>query len=327
MLERNVLGNFIELFVEYLKSEKNASENTVRSYKLDLVDFCNACRTRVALTEVPSILQVHHAYPSEDSEAGNACGATTHDDIVLYLSELNEKNLKTSSIKRKLSALNQFFNFLCREELMEKNPMEFIVQPKHTRPLPKIVSEEIMLKLRNATNLMGKQEKLRADLILYLLYGSGLRVSELISVKRNALVESKFLRILGKGNKERIVPIASAVIPLMKEWIAVCPESIWMFPSVSSTKHITRQRMFQILKTIAALSGVDTTKISPHVLRHAFATHILDNGADLLSVKKMLGHKDIATTEIYTHVSKKKMREVIEKFHPMAVHKPNDTTS
>ncbi|GHU16069.1 tyrosine recombinase XerD [Alphaproteobacteria bacterium] len=315
MSEQNIWKHFLELFVEYLKSEKNVSENTVRSYVLDLVDFCSfmvAPQRDGSSNDTTHVLQA----PACTINVADTC-AITHDDIALYLAELDKKLLKTSSIKRKISSLNQFFVFLCQEELVEKNPMEFIAQPKHTRPLPKIVSEEIMEKLRKSTDLMEYEEKLRADLILYLLYGSGLRVSELISVKRNAIVESKFLRILGKGSKERIVPIASAVIPVMKDWIDVCPKSVWMFPSVDTTKHITRQRIFQILKKIAKMSGVDTTKISPHVLRHAFATHILDNGADLLSVKKMLGHKDIATTEIYTHVSRKKMKEVVEKFHPL----------
>ncbi|MDR2682175.1 MAG: tyrosine recombinase [Holosporaceae bacterium] len=298
-IKRNTEWNFVELFMEYLKSERNVSVNTVQSYMQDLVEFCRYLETKTNITN----LKTEH--------------------IVAYLSKLNEKKLKTFSIRRKLSALQQFFKFLCREELLDSNPMEFISQPKSKRPLPKIVDEETILRLKKSTNQLKYEEKLRADLILYLLYGSGLRVSELISIKKNSLLESKFLRILGKGNKERIVPVASAVIPLLEEWKIVCPESVWIFPSPDPTKHITRQRIFQILKEIATLSGVDTTKISPHVLRHAFATHILDNGADLLSLKKMLGHKDIATTEIYTHVSKKKLKEIVEKFHPIANQKPD----
>ncbi|MDR3180121.1 MAG: tyrosine recombinase [Holosporaceae bacterium] len=296
MIEQNLEPNFKEFFVEYLKSEKNASANTVQSYVLDLEEFY-----RYLASQNISIV------------------ALEPQNIVAYMAKLDEKNLKTSSIRRKLSSLQQFFKFLCREELRPDNPMKFITQPKCKRPLPKIVDEETVLRLKNSTNQLKYEEKLRADLILYLLYGSGLRVSELITVKKNSIVESKFLRVLGKGNKERIVPIASAIVPLLGEWTAVCPESVWMFPSPPDpAKHITRQRIFQILKEIAVLSGIDTRKISPHVLRHAFATHILDNGADLLSLKKMLGHKDITTTEIYTHVSRKKLKEIIEKFHPIA---------
>jgi integrase/recombinase XerD len=240
------------------------------------------------------------------------------EDIILYLSKLKERRFQISSVKRKLSALKQFFKFLYQEDLIANDPMKFIHQPKQGRVLPKIIDEETVVKLQNATSFLKYEEKIRADLILYLLYGSGLRVSELIAIRRNALVDSKFVRIYGKGGKERVVPLSRRVSILMEEWKSISPESAWVFPSVNPSKHITRQRVFQILKQIAAISGVDATKISPHVLRHAFATHILDNGADLLSVKKMLGHKDISTTEIYTHVTRKKLREVIKKYHPLS---------
>ncbi|MDR0968799.1 MAG: tyrosine recombinase [Holosporaceae bacterium] len=285
------MNRFVELFVEYLKSERNASPNTVQSYVLDLSDF--------------------ESFISLD-------GAIEEKDIVSYLSKLQEKNLQTSSVKRKLSSLRQFFKFLRREELISNDPMRFIRQPKYKRPLPKIVSEETITKLQNATSFLECEEKIRADLILCLLYGSGLRVSELISLKRNSIVDSQFIRIFGKGSKERIVPLARRALSLMEEWKIVAAKSIWLFPSVNPAKHITRQRVFQILKQIAAFSGIDPAKISPHVLRHAFATHILDNGADLLSVKKMLGHSDISTTEIYTHVAQKRLKEVIKKYHPLS---------
>lgn len=283
--------NFIELFIEYLKSERNASFNTVDSYTLDLKDFYNFCR-----------------FSDEVSE----------DNIKDYLKDLNSRGLTVSTIKRKLSALKQFFKFLYQETLIKNDPMKFIHQPKYKRPLPKIINEETIEKLQNATQMFEYPENLRADLILYLLYGSGLRVSELIALKRSVIVDDKFIRIFGKGSKERIVPITSKVLPIMRQWIAVSAPSIWIFPSVNSQKHITRQRIFQILKNIAVLANVDITKISPHVLRHAFATHILDHGADLISVKKMLGHQEIATTEIYTHVSRKKLREIVQTLHPIA---------
>jgi integrase/recombinase XerD len=245
-------------------------------------------------------------------------GNIQEDDIILYLSKLKEKQLQTSSIKRKLSALKQFFKFLYQEDLIRDDPMKFIHQPRHQRPLPKVISEETVVKLQNATNSLKYEEKIRADLMFYLLYGSGLRVSELISVKWNSMADSRFIRIYGKGGKERVIPLSHRVLFLMEEWKSISEKSMWVFPSVNPLKHITRQRVFQILKQIAAISGIDATKISPHVLRHAFATHILDNGADLLSVKKMLGHKDISTTEIYTHVTRKRLKEVIEKHHPLA---------
>jgi integrase/recombinase XerD len=285
------MHNFIELFMEYLSSERNASRNTILSYLSDLSDLANAMDL--------------NSPPQEQ-------------DIIQYLSKIQKKQCKASTIRRKLSAMRQFFKFLYQEELISSNPMTFIRQPKYKRPLPKIISEETVIKLQNATNFLEYKEKIRVDLILYLLYGSGLRVSELIAIKYNAVVDSKFIRIFGKGSKERIVPLAYKVLSLMEEWKNVSEKSTWVFPSRNPSKHITRQRVFQILKHVAAVSGIDTTKISPHVLRHAFATHILDNGADLLSVKKMLGHQDIATTEIYTHVTKKRLKEIIQKHHPLA---------
>jgi integrase/recombinase XerD len=286
------LRDFIEIFVEHLRSERNSSKNTVESYVFDLVDFCDFIKIDVSFI--------------------------VEDTIVGYLSYLKEKQFSTSSVKRKLSALRQFFKFLYEEEIISNNPMNFIHQPKCSRPLPKIISEEMVMKLRNATNFFPLEEKVRADLMLYLLYGSGLRVSELISLRQNSIINAQFVRILGKGSKERIVPLAHQVLSLVEEWRGICPKSMWLFPSVNPEKHITRQRVFQILKQIAAFSGIDPTKVSPHVLRHAFATHILDNGADLLSVKKMLGHQDISTTEIYTHVSRKKLKEIVTKCHPLS---------
>lgn len=280
----------LESFLEYLKSEKNVSLNTVQSYFSDLQDF---------LTNVDI-----------DDEV-------TEKEITDYLEILKNKNFQISTVKRKISALKQFFRFLVAEELIEKNPMTFIRQPKSQRSLPKIISEDVVKKLREATFAFPQEEQIRNDLILYLLYGSGLRVSELISLKMNSFVEDKFIRIFGKGRKERIVPITHQVVGLLKQWNEVKPFSIWLFPSKDPEKHITRQRIFQLIKKIAAISGVDPDKVSPHVLRHAFATHVLDHGADLLSVKKMLGHESISTTEIYTHVSRARLKEVVNKYHPL----------
>ena len=143
-------------------------------------------------------------------------------------------------------------------------------------------------------------------------------MSEVVYHKKNAILNSHFIRIFGKGSKERTVPLAKQTFEIAKEWLSIRPESQWLFPSLKkANSHITRQRIFQILKQLATISGVDATKISPHVLRHAFATHILDNGADLLSIKKMLGHKDITTTEIYTHVATRKLEQVVQEHHPL----------
>ena len=276
--------------MEYLKSERNVSKNTFQSYFLDLRDFLD--------------------HIDIDSEV-------TEEKVINYLEILKSKDFQVSTVKRKISALKQFFRFLMAEELIEKNPMTFIRQPKSRRALPKIISEDTVKKLREATSSFPLEEKIRADLILYLLYGSGLRVSELISLKMNSFVEDKFIRIFGKGRKERIVPVTYQVNELLKQWNEIKPFSAWLFPSRNPEKHITRQRIFQLIKKVATVSGVDPEKVSPHVLRHAFATHVLDHGADLLSVKKMLGHESISTTEIYTHVSRSRLKEVVNKYHPL----------
>lgn len=285
------MHRYLELFLEFLNSERNVAKNTVQSYFLDLQDFL--------------------AHVGIDNEV-------TEEKIIDYLEILKNKDFQVSSIKRKISALKQFFRFLVAEDLIEKNPMTFIRQPKSCRALPKILSEDSVKKLREATSKLPLEEQIRADLILYLLYGSGLRVSELISLKMNSFVANKFIRIFGKGRKERIVPITHRVVELLKQWNEVKPFSTWLFPSKNPEKHITRQRIFQLIKQIAMISGIDPAKVSPHVLRHAFATHVLDHGADLLSVKKMLGHESISTTEIYTHVSRAKLKEVVNEYHPLS---------
>lgn len=280
----------IELFIEHLRSELNASENTVASYVFDLKDFENFVGDGDNITE---------------------------DGIKAYLKDLDRRELKTSTIKRRLNALHHYFKFLYNEEIIQKDPTEFIRRPKPTRPLPKIISEDAAQKLIEATDFLDGIDSIRGKLILYLLYGSGLRVSELISLKYSNFVEERFIRVVGKGSRERTIPMASKLTELLEVWRVSSQQSMWIFPSRNPEKHVTRQRIFQILKEIAMIADLDVTKISPHVLRHAFATHILDHGADLLSVKRMLGHRDVATTEIYTHVTQSHLKEVVKKYHPL----------
>lgn len=280
----------IELFIEHLRSELNASGNTVASYVFDLKDFENFAGDGDNITE---------------------------DGIKAYLKDLDRRELKTSTIKRRLNALHHYFKFLYNEEIIQKDPTEFIRRPKPTRPLPKIISEDAAQKLIEATDFLDRIDSIRGKLILYLLYGSGLRVSELISLKYSNFVEERFIRVVGKGSRERTIPMASKLTELLEVWRVSSQQSMWIFPSRNPEKHVTRQRIFQILKEIAMIADLDVTKISPHVLRHAFATHILGHGADLLSVKRMLGHRDVATTEIYTHVTQSHLKEVVKKYHPL----------
>lgn len=285
---------YIEMFIEHLRSELNSSENTIASYLFDLKDFENFIKDKSDITE---------------------------EDIKAYLKNLNYRGLKTTTIKRHLDALHHYFKFLYDEEIITKDPTEFIHRPKPERPLPKIISEDATRKLIEATEFLDGLDSTRGKLILYLLYGSGLRVSELISLKYSNFIGERFIRIVGKGSKERTIPMTSNITELLSFWRENSPQSIWLFPSRNPQNHVTRQRIFQILKKIATIANLDVTKISPHVLRHAFATHILDHGADLLSVKRMLGHRNISTTEIYTHVTQSHLKEVVQKYHPLTTKK------
>ncbi|MDR3155958.1 MAG: tyrosine-type recombinase/integrase [Holosporaceae bacterium] len=303
------LRQCIDLFVEHLRSERNASANTVQSYVLDLMGFSRF---------VDNICDVRSKCDATNYAMPRQCYVTSEKCMTDYLALLSRLQIKPSSVKRKLSTLRQFFKFLHQEEIIVSNPMKFIHQPRCGRPLPKIIDEDTVKKMLHALGKFPHEERIRTELMLCLLYGSGLRVSELIAIRKNAIANARFIKIFGKGNKERIVPMASRLQSLLLEWNGLNPSSVWLFPSVDERKHITRQRVFQIVKQVASHANVDVSKISPHVLRHAFATHILDNGADLLSLMKMLGHSSISTTEIYTHVTRKKLKNVVNEFHPLA---------
>lgn len=291
--DTNQIMEYLELFIEHLRSERNSSQNTVNSYFFDLKELDIFLKKNV--------LDI------------------TVDDIKNYIQSLDDKSVKISTFRRRLVTFRQFFSFLKLENIRPDNPMSLINQPKFMRSIPKVISEETICDMKESSkNLIGLNAS-RTRLILALLYGSGLRVSELISLKMTSIVEGTFIRVIGKGNRERMVPIADNVCKLLDDWKSEKPESSWMFPSQNPKKHITRQRVFQIIKDFALYCNLDPKDVSPHVFRHAFATHILDNGADLLSVKKMLGHKDVSTTEIYTHVTRKKLKKVINTCHPLDV--------
>lgn len=242
----------------------------------------------------------------------------TKSEIEDYISFLKSKDSKQSSIMRKVSSLKQFYLFLIDERIIDKNPMVNIKLKAKNKPLPKVLSESEM------TLLLGYFEtkqnpKLKA--MLHILYGAGLRVSELVSLTKDSLIfddDSKryLLLVRGKGNKERIVPLNDLAIESIKEYISLLEgkfkASRFFFPSYSKEGHITRQGFAKLLKEVAMDVGITSSKISPHVIRHAFATHLLSRGANLLTIQKLLGHKDISTTQIYTHVSNDKIRSLVE---------------
>ena len=284
--------NHIEIFLEALSAEKGRSRKTLESYGFDL----------------------SHA----ESALGDLMTAGAA-QIQKYLSELPDK---PSSIARKASALRGFYKFLMLEKIIKENPAAGLELPKKQKVLPKFLSaDEIELLISSAGDIKTST-RLRA--MLELLYASGLRVSELCELPRSAILGDKLL-IHGKGAKERIVPMHAGARDALTKWLdSVKSENLpplqqkYVFPSGGKTGHITRDGFFKILKKCAVLAGIEPKRVSPHVLRHSFASHLLAGGANLRAIQTMLGHEDISTTQIYTHVLPEKLRDTVEQHHPLA---------
>lgn len=280
--------NYIDIFLEALSAEKGRSEKTLASYASDL----------------------HLA----DSAIGGGLMNATESDIQNYLSALPDK---ASSIARKASALRGFYKFLMLEKIITANPTANLELPKRNRALPKFLTvEEIELLISSAGDV---RNSLRLRAMIELLYASGLRVSELCELPMSGILGNKLL-IHGKGAKERLVPMHDAAIHALNKWIDARgdTDSKYVFPSNGKTGHITRDGFFKILKKCAVLSGIDPNHVSPHVLRHSFASHLLAGGANLRAIQTMLGHEDISTTQIYTHVMPEKLKETVSNHHPFA---------
>ena len=218
------------------------------------------------------------------------------------------------------------FQFLIAEEICKEDPTSLLSRPKKHKPLPKILTEEEIILLLEAAAADASAEGDRLEALLEILYASGLRVSELISLEHDAVLQAEeTLIVKGKGDKERMVPLSSYAIKALEKYLKVRREFVphqgasrWLFPSYGKSGHLTRQRFGQLLKGLAVQAGLDPDRISPHVIRHAFATHLLNGGADLVSVQNMLGHADISTTQIYTHVMHQKLQQVIQECHPLS---------
>ena len=285
--------NYIEIFLEALSAEKGRSQKTLEAYSSDL-----------------------HA---AQNTIGDLLGATNQ-DIQKYLSNLKDK---PSSIARKASALRTFYKFLMLEKIIKTNPTSDLELPKRSRPLPKYLSpDEIELLISSAGDI---KTSVRLRCMIELLYASGLRVSELCSLPLTANLGDKLL-IHGKGAKERLVPMHHDAQDALNKWLEYRDEtnSKYIFPSKSNTGHITRDGFFKILKKCAVLAGVEPERVSPHVLRHSFASHLLAGGANLRIIQTMLGHEDISTTQIYTHVLPERLRDTVESAHPLAHNKIKD---
>lgn len=252
------------------------------------------------------------------SLAGGLGNAST-DDVSRLGSDWAE--LAPSTVARRSAALRRFFGFLVDEGLKRDDPSEALPRPRFERPLPRILDEPEVSRMFEAAEdraASGQPTAVRNLALLELLYGSGLRASELVSLPRNAIRPSQpFLILRGKGSKERLVPISSRAQEAVDRWVALAGGGgPWLFPSGKS--HLSRVRLFQIVRAMAADAGINPERVSPHVLRHAFATHLLSGGADLRVLQSLLGHADIATTQIYTHVDSARLVELVNARHPLA---------
>ncbi len=292
-----------------MSAERGASENTLLSYRRDLEDAAAAM---------------------SDVKGGLAAAAT--DDVRAFVDSLAARGFAATSQARKLSSLRQFFRFLYAEGLRGDDPTGAVDSPKKQRPLPKVMSEaDVSAMLDRAEAELAdppagdRFAAARLHALLEVLYATGLRVSELVSLPLSvARRDERYFAVSGKGGKERIVPLSAKARTAMKTWLAEragrpdCADSPYLFPAASETGYLPRQIFARELKGLAARAGLRASSISPHVLRHAFASHLLQNGADLRAVQQLLGHADISTTQIYTHVLEKRLVELVNKHHPLA---------
>jgi integrase/recombinase XerD len=263
------------------------------------------------------------AYRNDLEQAAVALGGQLGDAQTGRIATLGEKwaGLAPSTVARRSAALRRFFGFLVDEGLRLDDPSAALPRPRFERPLPRILDEQDVARLFAEAEdraASGEAAALRNLALLELLYGSGLRASELVTLPRGAMRKGQpFLIIAGKGGKERLVPISSRAEAAVERWIEHFPrDSLWLFPG--GRKHLSRVRLFQIVRQMAADAGIAPDRISPHVLRHAFATHLLSGGADLRVLQSLLGHADIATTQIYTHVDSARLVELVNSRHPLA---------
>jgi len=257
---------------------------------------------------------------------GVAPEAADRTSLHAYLTSPATARLSPRTLARRISAMRQFYKFLLLEGVRQDDPTAELDTPRLGRPLPKILSETEIKALIDAAQSWAGNEGIRVGCIIELLYATGLRVSELVTLPLAAARrDPRFLIISGKGGKERVVPLSEPAraalgryLECREDFLPEAGPSRWLFPSRGRAGHLTRQRTGQLLKELAAKAGLNPDRLSPHVLRHAFASHLLDHGADLRSVQQMLGHADIATTQIYTHVETERLRKLVENAHPLA---------
>ncbi len=314
--------DLIESFLEKIAAEDGLSKNSIISYSCDLKLFYSFANKKDL-----SFISIKDA------------------DIRSYIEDLHKQNIKSSSLSRKISALRNFFNFLESEKLIEQNPLKNIENPKKQNKLPKFLSIEEVFKLLDFAEKDNSEFGIRLSCILEILYGSGLRISELVNLPISSIQKDEnnkiknYLIIKGKGNKERITPLSKSSLNKLLIYLDLRDnigqkQSKWLFPgNIRSSKNaqiikkkltskekdqpITRQRINQMLKELATKSGLNPDIIHPHILRHSFATHLLNKGINIRYLQEMLGHATISTTEIYTYIMDDKLQELLFKHHPL----------
>ena len=293
----------LEPFLEMLTAERGASANTIAAYRRDLLDFIATMSGR-----------------------GRRAADVTTEDVRHFVSRLADAGFAATTAARRLSAVRQYFGFLFAEGMRPDDPTAMVDGPRLGRPLPKILDEGEVEALLEAAHARPGADGRRLAAMLELLYATGLRVSELVTLPLAAVARNPDVIVVrGKGGRERMVPLTRAARKALQAYCKARDEfatpgarTPWLFPSQGKEGHLTRQRFGQLLKELADECGIDRAKVSPHVLRHAFASHLLANGADLRSVQQMLGHADIATTQIYTHVLDERLRALVRDKHPLA---------
>jgi integrase/recombinase XerD len=315
-------SRLIDLFLDMLAAEQGAGENTLSAYRRDLEDLAAFLK-----------------------RAGHGFTDATTQQLRNYLADLDARGFKSSSVARRLSSTRHLFRFLLNERIRADDPAAILSGPKRGRPLPKVLSiadvDRLLSRARESMQASGQSDaqKVRAarlHCLLEVLYATGLRVSELVSLPLSAARrDARMIVVRGKGDKERLVPLNEAARQAMADYLAAIASvqeakgeqkpaakaskpSKWLFPSFGESGHLTRQHFARDLKDLAVAAGLPARVISPHVVRHAFASHLLHNGADLRIVQTLLGHTDISTTQIYTHVVEERLKSLVRDLHPLA---------
>ena len=297
-------SGWAEAFLEMMAVERAAAKNTLTAYSKDLSDAQGFLAARKR----------------------DLAGASA-EDIEAYFQALSDRGLSPATAARRRASVRQFYRFVLGEGWREDDPSRRVDAPKQGRPLPKVLSRDEVDRIIAAAGAKDGAQGLRLGCMVELIYASGLRISELTALPLAALArDPAYLIVKGKGGKERLAPLNDAARAAVKAYLAVRSKFLpkgdrsnpWLFPSRGKAGRLTPRRFAQVLDEAAAGAGIDPERVSPHVLRHAFATHLLEGGADLRVVQKLLGHADIATTQIYTHVASDRLREVVQTRHPLA---------